>query len=414
MHFKFKIKMNIVILTTILPYPLTSGGAQAQYNMINTLREKHNISLVFPERSTNSISAMETLQKIWPNVTFYPYRYWLQLLDFRFLFSKIKRAFDLLFNSKNDRFKVERILKPYGMPSDKRFNKFLDKVIVKEKADVVQIEFYQFLHHVHMLPPNVKKIFIHHELRYVRNQRLLDGIDLLVSEKLMYDSIKKREIDDLNCFDKVVTLTKVDSDELISSGVTVPVYVSPAAVNTLQKSYASWNGNIVFLGGYGHIPNQEGLNWFLKNVADKIDWTKYPNTYIDIIGKGWDKRNLNYDETRIKLRCHGFVEDLSQILCGSIMIVPILSGSGMRMKILEASALGVPFITTTVGVEGLDFENNESCLIEDNPESWVKALEHLMTSETLRARLATCASNIYESKYSVSALSKVREEVYLK
>ena len=50
--------MNILILTIILPYPLDSGGAQAQYNMIDNLRHKHNITLVFPENRTNSIRAM--------------------------------------------------------------------------------------------------------------------------------------------------------------------------------------------------------------------------------------------------------------------------------------------------------------------------------------------------------------------
>lgn len=405
--------MNIVILTSLLPYPLTSGGAQAQYNMIDKLRFRHKISIIFPERKANSVSAMNVLQDKWPEVTFYPYKYWRQLLDVRFLVSKLKRALDLKFRASCDRFKVERLLKPYGMPSDNRFKSFLNDVIVKEKADIVQIEFFQLLHHVNMLPTNVKKLFIHHELRYMRNQRLLSDITLKPYEVDLYNSVKQGEIDDLNLFDKVVTLTSVDKEELIKSGVKVPIYVSPAAVNTPLLSYRGWNGKIVFLGGYGHIPNQEGLNWFLNSVVPNINWEKYPNVRIDIVGKGWSESMFTNLSDKVKIYFHGFVEDLSSVMSGAIMIVPILSGSGMRMKILEASALGVPFVTTTVGVEGLDFVDKSSCLIADTTEAWVDALENLMNSESLRFKLSESASLIYCEKYSVDALSKVRESVYL-
>lgn len=405
--------MNIVILTALLPYPLTSGGAQAQFNMIDKLRCRHRISIVFPERKANSISAMNDLRAKWPEVTFYPYKYWWQLMNPAFLMAKVKRAFDLKFRAGNDRFMVERLLKPYGMPSDWRFKNFLNDVILKENADIVQIEFFQLLHHVNMLPDNVRKIFIHHELRYIRNQRLLSDISLKQDEIDLYNSVKQLEIDDLNLFDRVVTLTSVDKEELIKNGVNVSVYVSPAAVNTPVMRYKGWNGNIVFLGGYGHIPNQEGLSWFFNTVLPKVNWSKYKNIRIDVVGKGWDESMFPNLSNKVKVCYHGFVEELSSVLSGAIMIVPILSGSGMRMKILEASALGVPFITTTVGVEGLDFVDNSSCLVADTDEAWAEALEKLMDSETLRLSLANSASEVYQNKYSVEALAKIRESVYL-
>ena len=194
-------------------------------------------------------------------------------------------------------------------------------------------------------------------------------------------------------------MTSVDKEELIKSGVKVPIYVSPAAVNTPLLSYRGWNGKIVFLGGYGHIPNQEGLNWFLNSVVPNINWEKYPNVRIDIVGKGWSESMFTNLSDKVKIYFHGFVEDLSSVMSGAIMIVP--------------SALGVPFVTTTVGVEGLDFVDKSSCLIADTTEAWVDALENLMNSESLRFKLSESASLIYCEKYSVDALSKVRESVYL-
>ena len=95
--------MNIVIVSILLPYPLNSGGAQAQYNIIDELRKKHNITFIFPENGQNKMSAMKQLQELWPEVSFKPYRYATQLMDLRFFFSKAVRALKLKFIPNNER-----------------------------------------------------------------------------------------------------------------------------------------------------------------------------------------------------------------------------------------------------------------------------------------------------------------------
>ncbi len=404
--------MNIVIITIILPYPLNSGGAQAQYNMIDSLRHKHNITLVFPENGMNSLSAMAELQHRWPEVNFRPYRFVRQLMNVGFLFSKIKRAVKKTFFKNSDRFMVEWMLTPYGYPVDDRFARFVKNVVEENSADVVQVEFYPYLNFVHKLPCGVRKVFIHHEIRYIRNRRLLAGVKMLPREIEYMEQISRQEIDDLNCYDTIVTLTAVDRDELQSAGVTVPITVSPASVNACLMDYSGWNGKITFLGGYGHTPNQEGVDWFVNSVLPLVDWGKYPDASVQIVGGGWP---VSYNsDAPVKIECKGFVEDLTSVAKGSIMIVPILSGSGMRMKILEAAAMGLPIITTSVGVEGLDFENEKSCMIADTPQEFAAALDRIISCESLRKDLTANARNVYEEKYSVKATSRVRNKVYIK
>lgn len=405
--------MNIVILTIILPYPLDSGGAQAQYNMIDSLRHKHNITLVFPENGMNSMGAMEELKRRWPEVDFRPYRFVRQLMNPSFLLSKIKRAVKKNFFQGSDRFMVEWMLTPYGYPVDNRFARFMNTVITEKQADVVQVEFYPYLNFVHKLPRGIRKVFIHHEIRYIRNRRLLAGIELLPREVEYMERITRQEIDDLNCYDEVVTLTDVDRKELQSAGATVPITVSPASVNACLMDYNGWNGKITFLGGYGHTPNQEGMDWFINKVIPLVDWKQYPDASVQIIGGGWPA-SYNNDNGPVKLECKGFVKDLTEVTQGSIMVVPILSGSGMRMKILEAAAMGLPMVTTAVGVEGLDFENNKSCLIADAPQDFATALCQVMDSEQLRTDLTNNARVVYDGKYSVMATSEVRNKVYVK
>jgi glycosyltransferase involved in cell wall biosynthesis len=85
----------------------------------------------------------------------------------------------------------------------------------------------------------------------------------------------------------------------------------------------------------------------------------------------------------------------------------------MRMKILDAAAMGVPFITTTVGVEGLAFKNDESCIIADSPADFARAINTLISNEDMMRLHATNAQEIFKEHYSIEALSKVRNAIYL-
>lgn len=94
------------------------------------------------------------------------------------------------------------------------------------------------------------------------------------------------------------------------------------------------------------------------------------------------------------------------------MIVPILSGSGMRMKILEAMAMSLPIVTTTVGVEGIKLTHNESCIIADTPEEFSNAIREIASNPELHRRLGVKANEVFRQHYSVEKLSSVRNDIY--
>lgn len=122
--------------------------------------------------------------------------------------------------------------------------------------------------------------------------------------------------------------------------------------------------------------------------------------------------SYEHDYHGLKVNLLGYVEDLSEHAANSIMIVPILTGSGMRMKILDAAAMSVPFVSTTVGVEGLDFHDGESCLIADRAEGFAQALVRQMSDHMLRERIALNAHLLYQKKYSLRALVEKRKAIY--
>lgn len=396
--------MKILIITSVFPYPLTSGGAQALFNMIDNLRFKHDIHLLFNQSGNNKISNMEQLQKKWPNVELIPYRYIRQLCYPQFLIDKAIRAFKLLFTPNNTHFKIERTLKPYGYYMSHDFTNFVNNIIKSRDINLVEVNFFPYLPIVNYLPSTIKKVFIHHEIRFVRNQRYLENIKLTNKEKKLMEDVRNDEISNLNKYDKIITLTEEDRKTLINNGVKKSIEVSPAAINSEISEYNKWNGELTFIGGYGHFPNKEGIDWFLDNVANKLN----RNISLSIIGKGWPNE---YEQRKTKIHLKGFVPALSSVAKDTIMIVPILTGSGMRMKILEAAAMGIPFITTKVGVEGLLFQNDVSCLIADTPDDFAVSLEKLMSDEELRRKLTSNASKIYLDNYSSKALSAIRNNI---
>jgi glycosyltransferase involved in cell wall biosynthesis len=399
--------MNIVIITHILPYPLYHGGAQAQYNMIDQLRHNHHITLIFSEGSVNKLQAMKQLQALWPEVNIVVYRYYRQLRCWRFVRDKIKRGLLVKFAPKSRMLKIDRMLKPYGQWFSSDQVRFINRIIREAKADLIQVEFFPCLGWCKYLPDDVKKIFVHHEINFIRNDRFLQDFHLSAKEEEAKQRMKQEEIDCLNHYDHIITLTDTDKKILQEHHVTSPVSVSPAAVSSSPLPYCEWKGRVVFIGGHTHIPNKEGIDWFVSQVVPNLN----SHIQVDLIGAGWPLEYVIQHE-HCQIRLTGFVDNLTAAIYGNIMIVPILTGSGMRMKIIEAMAMSMPIVTTTVGVEGIPLVHEESCLIADSPIAFAQAIERLCSDASLRSKLGNAANHVFMEGYTPQQLAKVRDSIY--
>lgn len=399
--------MNILIISPYLPYPLSSGGAQAVFNMIDNLRRQHKYTMVINEGGQNNAENLKALREIWPDVDiiYYPFRH--QLLSPAFVYEKIRRVLQRKLIPSSRHYMMESTLRPYGEWFSRHHVSFMWNIIKEKKIDLVQVEFMESLPWVYHLPEGIKKIFIHHELGFVRKERLLSGFTLSAKEKRMLAAAKEAEMNALEQYDAVVTVTDVDKKILEQEGLSRPVFASNLAVNTKSFPYSGKAGELTFVGGYGHFPNKEGMDWFLNNVAPLL---KDESLTLNLIGTHWPKDYS--DNSNINVSLKGFVKELSDVALGNIMIVPILSGSGMRMKILEAAAMSMPILTTTVGVEGLEFRNGESCIIEDSPQGWADAIKRLQSDPELRRSLGENANKVFSERYSPTVLAGKRNDIY--
>jgi glycosyltransferase involved in cell wall biosynthesis len=145
---------------------------------------------------------------------------------------------------------------------------------------------------------------------------------------------------------------------------------------------------ILFLGSFRHLPNVEALNWFVEQVFPLIR-ARRPGVRLIVIGSDPPPRHSFRDSEAIELI--GFVEDVREPLRRySLFMCPILSGSGVRVKLLEAFAAGIPVVSTRLGAEGLASQDGDICALADSPEGFaehtLRLLDHPEESQAMAQR----------------------------
>lgn len=185
-----------------------------------------------------------------------------------------------------------------------------------------------------------------------------------------------------------------------------PVTVLPNGVDCAKWRHGlaeTHPDTLIFSGALTYQANYEAMDWFLAEVYPLIKEQR-PTVRLRITGqsKGLNIANLALDET---VTLTGFVEDIrTEIARAAISIVPIRSGGGTRLKILEAMALGTPVISTTKGAEGIDARHGEHLLLADDAETFTNSTLELLQNPGLRQHLAINARRLVEDHYDWQAI----------
>lgn len=147
---------------------------------------------------------------------------------------------------------------------------------------------------------------------------------------------------------------------------------------------------LLFLGSFRHIPNQEALEWFIGGVLPRVR-ERRPSARLFVIGSDPPPRH-SLPKNAEGVELVGFVEDIRKALgTHALFICPILSGSGVRVKLLEAFASGVPVVSTRLGAEGLAWNDGEICALADDPDGFADRVVHLLDHPDEAAEMAARA-----------------------
>ena len=147
---------------------------------------------------------------------------------------------------------------------------------------------------------------------------------------------------------------------------------------------------ILFLGSFRHAPNLEALNWFVEQVLPLV-LAEEPRARVLVVGSEPPPRIAFRHAEAVELV--GFVEDVREPLARySLFVCPILSGSGVRVKLLEAFAAGIPVVSTRLGAEGLANRDGDICALADQPSDFARRVIDLL-------RDPQKAAEIYAAEY---------------
>jgi glycosyltransferase involved in cell wall biosynthesis len=200
-------------------------------------------------------------------------------------------------------------------------------------------------------------------------------------------------------FDSVLVTSTGDAGTVRELAPDARIAVYPNALPFVAKPPRQDREEIVFSGNLEYAPNVDAIRFFAGQIWPALR-SRWPNLKWRIIGKNPQAvEKLVRGDARIVLT--GFVEDaVEELARARVAVIPLLAGSGTRVKILEAWAAGIPVVSTTIGAEGLEATASEQLLIANDPGQFANVVTQLLSSDVDRARIGASGRRFYEERYT--------------
>jgi glycosyltransferase involved in cell wall biosynthesis len=213
--------------------------------------------------------------------------------------------------------------------------------------------------------------------------------------------IKRFEISYLNAYDLLVPITDRDGIILDSLGNVKPRHTSQTGIDfaSLVPTAKKLEFPSLFhIGALDWSPNQEGLIWFFDQCWPQIH-TQNPNLKFYLAGRNAPE----WLERRFKLEGVVYLGEIPNaydfINSKAIMVVPLFSGSGMRIKIIEGMALGKPIVTTDIGTEGIPTQDGQNIMIANDADQFVASINRLINNRALFNEIGKNAIGFIQEKF---------------
>ncbi len=216
--------------------------------------------------------------------------------------------------------------------------------------------------------------------------------------------IRRYESQILHTYQGLIPISEKEAALIQASGYQGPVALIPYAIATAEYDappLRKENPRIGFIGGLDWLPNLAGIAWFLERVWPEFA-RRYPQAELSIAGRNCPASLHRYASPQVHIL--GEVPDSKAFLYAhDILIVPLFSGSGIRIKIIEGWATGRAILSTSIGAESLVCTPGRHLLIADDEKPFLQALETLYTDAALRNAIAQAGRYLAETLYNREA-----------
>jgi glycosyltransferase involved in cell wall biosynthesis len=372
--------MNILVATPYPPVLHQHGGGVRMFHNIRLLGETHSVHVLAFVEGQEERQLLKSLEAVCASVT------------------AIDRVSDLSAHW----FSLQPFMvREFGTPA---MHQAVDETVRAKKIDVIQCEYLQMAQYRRR---GVFSILTIHEV-YSKNayRTFLDTAEPWEKVRMFsrWMSMLNYEVAMCNAFDRVVTMTADDAGFLRSYARRANIRAIPIGIDLNEFRPASDASNdcpvqVVFVGNYRHPPNVEAAEFLLTEIAPH-----FPD--IEFVVAGSHLPETFQPQTNVTFP--GYVADTRQLFHppNTLFVAPLFSGTGQRVKLLEAFAMRAPVVTTPLGAAGFPVTHGEHVMLAQTGAEFRAAISALVSSPDLRHGLAREARQMIERGFSWTAIGE--------
>jgi polysaccharide biosynthesis protein PslH len=412
---------RILFLSQLLPYPTNAGAKVRSYYVLRRLAQKNQVTLLAFSRHDDSSEAVEHLREICNEVHL--------VMMHRNQFRNMLFMATSLLQGKS--FIIQRDYVP-------EMSKTIEWLFRNNQFDAIhtdQLWMAQYALQAKQFAPDALLLLDEHNACFQIWQRLAVGERNPIKRLLLereWRKLQTYEAYACSHFDHVVTVTEDDQNNLSclvldqkkksgrpASSIkkdkfsTIPICVDTQSIVPVQPTMGT--SNVLHLGTMFWAPNVEGVLWFARQVWPIVA-AKIPKATFTIAGKDppAEIRELSYiNNGRSSIQVTGYVPDPQPFLeRAGVFVVPLLSGGGMRVKIIDAWRWGLPIVSTSIGAEGINIQPGKNIMIADDPEAFALAILKILRQPNFAAQLRINGRHWVEENYDWRTVYSKWDSIY--
>lgn len=386
--------MKILILCNKSPWPKREGGPIAMFAMISGLIQAGHSVKVLAANTIKYTVDQDTIPADFKAKT------QIEFVDID-LSVTVPGALFNFFSGKS--YHVTRF-------HTKAFAQKITDILRKDSYDIIQLETLQMATYLDVLRKYSKApvVLRAHNIEHKIWQRIAENCPNPFKRfylNHLYQSLRRFEIGILNKMDGIIAITPVDARNLDRLSHSTNIISIPFGINLESLSESPVQpeeASLFHIGSMNWYPNEESIKWLISEVWPSVT-KKLPGIELHLAGRYMPDWLLKLTVPRIIV--DGEVPDVWEYMQKySIMVVPLFSGSGIRIKIVEAMAAGKAIITTAIGAEGINYENGQHLLIAKDARSFTDAIVKLCNEKALRDSLGKNARMLIAKEHDNNKL----------
>ncbi len=385
------------MLTPYLPYPLLTGGQTRSYNLIKRLSQLgHKITLFCLVKDGNEKKYVGQLEKFCEEVQ---------------VFSRPQKPWTIE-NILRTGFSYYPFLVIRNWASGEK--DAISRELLENQFDLIHAETFYVMPHIPQT--KIPILLVEQTIEHLVYRHFAEESKKFLIKPFLYFDVFKMKYWELKYWKKakkVVAMSEDDKEKMLDEVGSLDVDIVPNGVDSdyFSKKVADKSKDpiILYLGNFTWLQNREAVDILVRRIWPDIR-KKFPKAKLWIIGKdakiffpNLGSRNIRVDE----------VKDVREVYQKTtVLVAPIYGGGGTRYKNFEAFASGLPVVTTTIGIGGIEAEDGVNVIIRDDLNGIIEATMELIRNPELARKISESARNLVKEKYEWDPIAKKLSEIY--